>query len=145
MSALRALLAAAALTLAAITPASAAYRITHDNGGPIWAYIDKYNALRNAGGTVIIDGLCLSSCALIAGLMPAERVCVTPYGQLGFHSASTAHHFDSEATRMVWQMYPETVRALLRERGWDGHSEHAEMIYIEGAELRSLFAACASH
>ena len=128
-------------------------RITFDGGGRITDYIERYSALRLAGGRVIIDGLCISACTMVTGLMPASQVCVTPYAQLAFHSAAQidpitgerAH--SSEGTRLVWNVYPDKVRALLRAKSWNGEdskiNEHPDLIYVAGDELRTLIRPCA--
>jgi len=127
-------------------------RITFDGGGRIDQYIERYSALRLAGGRVVIDGLCISACTMVTGLMPAERVCVTPYAQLAFHSAAMVdplgnHAHSAEGTRLVWNVYPENVRALLRAKSWDGEdaeaNEHPGLIYVAGDELRTLIRPCA--
>lgn len=146
---LQRLLALVLLCLLSSDARASAYRITFDPGGVVDAYVEKYNALRLAGGQVIIDGACLSACTLVAGLIPAERVCVTAHAFLGFHSASETHrtgerHFAREYTRIMWRMLSERVRELVRSHGWDGESEHEALVFVEGEELRTIFAECES-
>ena len=74
-----------ACTLA--TPAFADYRITRDVGGRIDLYKIRYAKLRDSGERVIIDGICNSACTLVLGIVPHNRICVTPRAQLGFHQA----------------------------------------------------------
>lgn len=128
------------------TSAPAHFRIVHDEGGLLYAYIDKYIALREGGASVVLDGMCLSSCALIVGLMNPEQVCVTPRARLGFHSVAIELHnlrrHDEESTRMYFNMLPAPMRELLRMRGWDGASEHAAIIFVEGDDLLAFFRAC---
>src|SRR5262249_8394798 len=84
-------------------------RITFDGGGRISDYIERYSALRLSGGRVVVDGLCISACTIVTALMPAERVCVTPYAQLAFHSAARVNPLTgeqahrSEGTPVVWE------------------------------------------
>jgi hypothetical protein len=80
------LVAAAALALLA-TDASATMRISDDVGGRIGAYVDQYTAARNSGERVVIDGVCLSACTLVLGIVPRNRICVTRRAMLGFHAA----------------------------------------------------------
>ena len=77
-------LASALLT----TVASAEVRITNDPGGEISAYLRKFQDMRASGERLVIDGPCLSACTLFTGLIPRDRVCVTPRAVLGFHAAS---------------------------------------------------------
>jgi hypothetical protein len=126
------------------------YIIDFSPGGVISDFIEEYDAVRRSGRRVVIDSLCLSACTLVIGLVPLDRVCVTPYAQLGFHSAWFSTPFgpahSSEGTRLIWQVYPENVRQLLRKRGWDGgvanENQHQDLIYLSGDDLRSLIRSC---
>lgn len=118
-------------------------------GGSVFGFIGDYDELRRSGRAVRIDGLCVSACTLIVGEVPPDRVCVTPYAKLGFHSATqpSERHpdhwvFSPDGTRILWQVYPDSVRALLRKHGWDIRKPHPNLIYIEGKELLSLYRAC---
>lgn len=117
-------------------------RITSDFGGGIIEYIEKYNKLRQTGGKVRIDDLCMSACTLATGLLPDEDVCVSPYAIMAFHSAwvmtfgGPAH--SKQGTDLLWAIYPEKVKEKLRERGWDG-GEHPEFIYFKGTDF---YKAC---
>src|SRR5215831_8364414 len=63
------------------------YRITRDHGGLVDQYKYKYAMIRDRGERVIIDGICNSACTLVLGIVPLNRVCVTPRASLGFHQA----------------------------------------------------------
>ena len=41
-------------------------------------YKRKYAAIRDSGERVIIDGVCNSSCTLVLGIVPLNRICATP-------------------------------------------------------------------
>jgi hypothetical protein len=132
------------------------YVIQYDGGGRLDEYYQTYSALRQSGRPVRIDGMCMSACTMVAGLIPLERVCVTPYAVLAFHSAYRVSMFgaehSSEGTRMIWQTYPEAIRKILIENGWNGDpsdhrtapqgNKHPEMIYIRTPELYSIFRPC---
>jgi hypothetical protein len=131
--------------------APSSYVITNDPGGRIDQFIDKYTALRRSGAKVEIDGFCASACTLVTGMLPTDRVCVTPFAKLGFHSAfwintqTGERGFSSEATRLLWHIYPENVRDLLRKRGWDGEgktADHPNIIFVEGPELLAIYQPC---
>ncbi len=62
-------------------------RITRDHGGLVEEYKERYARVRDAGQRVVIDGICNSACTLILGIVPINRVCVTPRASLGFHQA----------------------------------------------------------
>jgi hypothetical protein len=116
-----ALLVPAALWTSAAT---ADYRITRDYGGLLEGYKAKYTAIRDRGERVIIDGICNSACTLVLGIVPLNRVCVTPRASLGFHMA----YYDQAATdgmkvvsyvgtAEVMSYYPETVKQWLSRHG----------------------------
>ena len=67
--------------------APAAERILDDSGGRIGTYLTKYEALRKSGQRVVIDGTCASACTLLLGVIPHNRICVTPRAVLAFHAA----------------------------------------------------------
>jgi hypothetical protein len=104
--------------------AAADYRITQDYGGPIERYKAKYAAIRDRGERVIIDGACNSACTLLLGIVPLNRVCVTPRASLGFHMP----YYDMAATDGVkvvsyagtgdfLSYYPEGLKDWLNRHG----------------------------
>jgi hypothetical protein len=104
--------------------AAADYRITQDYGGPIERYKAKYAAIRDRGERVIIDGVCNSACTLLLGIVPLNRVCVTPRASLGFHMP----YYDMAATDGVkvvsyagtgdfMSYYPESLKDWLNRHG----------------------------
>src|SRR6478672_12685716 len=95
--------------------ATADYRITRDHGGLVDQYKVKYAAIRDRGERVIIDGVCNSACTLVLGIVPLNRICVTPRASLGFHTAFIDTRFtagikvtSSWATADMLAYYPET-------------------------------------
>jgi hypothetical protein len=96
-------------------------------------YVERYEQLRASGQTVIIDGLCASSCTIVLGAIPHERICVTRNANLAFHAAWDfgAHGraiTNPGATRMLYSMYPSQVRHWIANRG--GLSPR--MIFLRG-------------
>lgn len=75
------------LLLLVAAPAQADLRITRDHGGYVEQYKEKYQRIRRRGERVIIDGICNSACTLVFGIVPLNKVCVTPRASLGFHQA----------------------------------------------------------
>ena len=75
------------LSVAAATPARAELHITRDHGGYVEEYKAKYKRVRERGERVIIDGICNSACTLVLGIVPMNKICVTPRASLGFHQA----------------------------------------------------------
>lgn len=145
---LAALFAAVALALAPAPPAAAApFVITYNEGGMIGSFVMQYLALQQVGANVVIDGACISACTVVTAFIDADKVCVTQRARLAFHSASEEDgKFAFEATRMLWTMYPEAVRTMLRAKGWDGdmNKPHPDLVWISNAELRTLYRTCPS-
>ena len=120
-----------ALMLALVLPvvlgnssAHADYRIKRDHGGYVEEYKAKYALIRDRGERVIIDGICNSACTLVLGIVPLNRVCVTPRASLGFHQA----YYDKSltfgmkvtsyaGTADLVSYYPETVKDWIRRNG----------------------------
>ncbi len=80
-------LLAAMLLLAGAGTSHAVVRIADDRGGQIGRYVERYDQLRASGQTIIIDGLCASSCTIVLGAIPHEKICVTRNANLAFHAA----------------------------------------------------------
>ena len=115
---------AASVIAGAADVAFADYRIRNDYGGFIHKYKLKYAAIRDRGERVIIDGACNSACTLVLGIVPLNRICVTPRASLGFHTA----YFDRSYTFGIkltsyWDTadmlayYPEKVKKWLDRHG----------------------------
>src|SRR6202051_859085 len=75
------------LLLLLATPARADLHITRDHGGYVEEYKVKYQRIRDHHERVIIDGICNSACTLVFGIVPMNKICVTPRASLGFHQA----------------------------------------------------------
>ena len=104
--------------------AAADYRITWDPGGLLEEYKARYAVIRDRGERVIIDGMCGSACTLVLGIVPLNRVCVTPRARLGFHMAyydeattDGSKVLSHEATAEVMSYYPEAVKEWISRHG----------------------------
>jgi hypothetical protein len=133
--------------LITILPAPAAQRVTFSPGGRIDHFYETYTQWRLSGELVVIDGFCISACTFAVGLIPPDRLCVTPYARFAFHSATYTNHqgqrvFAREGSRLAWYIYPQNVRELLLRRGWQKGMEHDELIYVEGKELHTIVRPC---
>jgi len=133
----------AALAALTVSNASAAVRIKADPGGQIGPYLENLVALRGSGERVIIDGPCLSACTMVLGVIPRERICVTPRARLGFHAAwhpggNGQQVMSREATKLLMEIYPEHVRSWIKGRG--GLSPR--MMYLSGRELTAMYQTC---
>ena len=99
-------------------------RITRDFGGYVEEYKARYQRIRETGERVIIDGVCNSACTLVLGIVPLQRICVTPRASLGFHQA----YFDKRWTAGVkvtsiagtdelMSVYPNPVKEWIGRQG----------------------------
>jgi hypothetical protein len=141
------------LLLALTVPASADLRIRRDHGGYLEEYKAKYARIRDSGERIIIDGICNGACTVLLGIVPLNRVCVTPRARLGFKQA----HYDTQGTTGFWQwtawfsmtnisatdelmsIYPQSVKDWIsRQGGLSG-----ELKYLKnGPELWAIVDPC---
>ena len=104
--------------------ARADLHITRDHGGYVKEYKAKYERIRDRKERVIIDGICNSACTLVFGIVPMNKICVTPKASLGFHQAYYDKAFtfgikvtSSEGTSDLMSYYPDTVKDWIRRNG----------------------------
>ena len=140
---LRAAVCGAIFAAVLAADAGAAVRISNDKGGQIGPYLDAYVSLRKTGQRVIIDGPCLSACTIVLGVMPRDRICVTPRAQLGFHAAWNPGRngrpvLSQAGTKALWDIYPGEIRTWLKRRG----GLKPKMVYLSGSELMSMYRIC---
>jgi len=136
-------LLAAMLLLAGVGTGHAVVRIANDRGGQIGRYVERYEQLRATGQTVMIDGLCASSCTIVLGAIPHEKICVTRNANLAFHAAwdfgaRGQAITNPGATRMLYSMYSSQVRHWIANRG--GLSPR--MIFLRGRQLEAMYRPC---
>ena len=135
---------AAIATIGMAVPASASpgERILDDSGGRIGAYLSRYEVLRKSGQRVAIDGTCASACTLLLGVIPHNRICVTPRAVLAFHAAwdpsLTGAQTNAPATKYLWSHYPDNVRRWIARHG----GLKSQTIYLGGRELAAMFPIC---
>ena len=99
-------------------------RITRDHGGYVTEYKAKYERIRDRKERVIIDGICNSACTMVFGIVPMNKVCVTPRASLGFHQAYYDKAFtfgikvtSSEGTSDLMSYYPRPVKDWISRNG----------------------------
>lgn len=134
-----------AAILAAAYPRAAAalVRIADDDGGKIGDYYAHYMALRDAGEQIVIDGTCSSACTMVLGIVPHDRICVTPNAVLGFHAAWRPgllgiEIINTPATQTLMNIYPVPIRQWIARKGGLG----LETIYLSGPELFAMYRQC---
>ena len=125
-----------------VASALATVRISDDRGGQIGDYLAKYHALRENGERVMIDGTCASACTMLLGVIPRNRICVTPRAVLAFHSAwtptSEGEQISSAGNYYLWSNYPPAVRKWIIQHG----GLHSRIIYLSGVELTAMYPRC---
>ena len=117
-------LVACLLPMLASVPARADLRITRDHGGYVEEYKAKYERIRKSGERVIIDGICNSACTLVFGIVPLNKICVTPRASVGFHQAyyDKAYTFgmkvtSAEGTSDLMSYYTPPIKAWIARNG----------------------------
>jgi hypothetical protein len=137
-----------ALLLALLLPASARadVRITRDFGGHVDQYKKRYAEIRDRGERVIIDGICNSACTLVLGIVPLNKICVTPRASMGFHQAYYDRRYTAgmyvqsyAGTDELMSYYPETLKEWITEKG--GRAPPMKTIR-NGADLWAIIDPC---
>jgi hypothetical protein len=137
-----------ALLLALLLPASARadVRITRDFGGHVDQYKKRYAEIRERGERVIIDGICNSACTLVLGIVPLNKICVTPRASMGFHQAYYDRRYTAglyvqsyAGTNELMSYYPETLKEWIAEKG--GLARQMKTIK-NGTDLWSIIDPC---
>lgn len=110
--------------VAASSAARADLRVTRDYGGYVEEYKVKYHRIRERGERVIIDGICNSACTLVFGIVPMNKICVTPRASVGFHQAYYDKSFtfgmkvtSADGTADLMSYYPQPVKDWIARQG----------------------------
>jgi hypothetical protein len=137
-----AMIGIAAPAIGKTTSPPAGQRILDDSGRRIGTYLTKYEALRKSGQRVVIDGTCASACTLLLGVIPHDRICVTPRAVLIFHAAwdlsLTGAQTNAPGTKYLLSHYPDGVRRWITRHG----GLRSQTIYLGGRELAAMFPSC---
>jgi hypothetical protein len=134
------------LLLLLTNPASAEVRITRDFGGYLEEYKAKYAQLRDKKERIVIDGICNSACTIVLGIVPLERVCVTPRARLGFHLAYFDRRWTAglrvtsvSGTAELMAFYPPPLKDWIARNG----GLAAQMKHLRnGADLWAVVDPC---
>ena len=137
---------ASILLMLSTSVAAADYRITRDHGGFVEDYKTRYAKIRDSGERVIIDGVCNSACTLVLGIVPLNRICVTPRASMGFHQAYYDKRWTAglrvtsvAGTDELMSYYPSTVKAWIAKNG--GLSAQMKRVF-NGTELWAIIDPC---
>ena len=108
----------------AATPAYAVLHITRDHGGYVEEYKARYKRIRDSGERVVIDGICNSACTLVFGIVPMNKICVTPKASIGVHQAYYDKAFtfgikvtSADGTSDLISYYPDPMKDWIRRNG----------------------------
>lgn len=138
----------AALLLVLLLPVSARadVRITRDFGGHVDQYKKRYAEIRERGERVIIDGICNSACTLVLGIVPLNKICVTPRASMGFHQAYYDRRYTAgmyvqsyAGTDELMSYYPATLKEWIAEKG--GLARQMKTIK-NGSDLWTIIDPC---
>jgi len=138
----------AALLVLLLLPVSAQadVRITRDFGGHVDQYKKRYAQIRDRGERVIIDGICNSACTLVLGIVPLNKICVTPRAAMGFHQAYYDRRYTAglyvasyAGTDELMSYYPDTLKEWIEQKG--GLARQMKTIK-NGADLWAIIDPC---
>jgi hypothetical protein len=118
-------------------------RILSSPGGEVMPYLELFEAVRQSGERVVIDGPCFSACTLVLSMVPNERICVTRRAVLGFHAArsldaSGRFYPEPGATKIVLEAYPAPVQKWIRSKG----GLTSRVLLLRGRALTSMYPLC---
>jgi hypothetical protein len=78
----------------------------------------------------------------VLGVIPRERICVTPRARLGFHAAwhptENGIATSRSATKLLMEIYPEHVRTWIKNRG----GLTRKLLVLSGSELAAMYPTC---
>jgi hypothetical protein len=135
---------AAITSLIGPTPAAAEVRILASPGGAVGSYLELFEAVRQSGQRVVIDGPCYSACTLVLSTIPRERICVTRRAVLGFHAPrwldrrGRQYAASDETVNVVANTYPADVRAWIDRNG----GLRGKPIFLRGRALTAMYRRC---
>jgi transcriptional regulator with XRE-family HTH domain len=127
--------------------ASRLQHIAHLLQVPVSFFFDGAPTLPGApaatGAAPSPSGPCLSACTMVLGVIPRDRLCVTPRARLGFHAAWRLNEAgrqvtSPDGTELLMSAYPQPVRDWIARRG--GLSPR--LMYLTGNELASMYPVC---
>jgi hypothetical protein len=106
----------ALLALTSFANAEKVYYIRHSPGGKISEHYFKYQRVASQYDRVEITGMCKSACTMVLGIVPLERICITPSGYFMFHAAYDRNRVRSERdTQTVLAAYAPSVKAWVEK------------------------------
>jgi hypothetical protein len=94
----------------------------HEQGGALNEHWERFQLYADRNDEVELRGECYSACTLVMSLLPRERICVGERASLHFHRArygagEYAGKPNGWATHLMYQSYPDDIRAWLDSKG----------------------------
>lgn len=122
------------------TPAQAEITISQvDFGGMITDYLKFWQNVSRSTEKVVIDAPCISACTFFLGLIPENRVCITPRASLGMHQINDGTTPDPQFSAAFFRwLYPEWVQQWLKDHG--GLQE--EVMYMYPEDMKGHIRLC---
>lgn len=118
--------------------------IVDDLGGSMNNHIAFFSAVRQNRDMIEIEGLCMSACTMLLGIVPPQDVCTRPGVVFGFHAARDADYADDgfivsqTGTALLMSYYPQPIRDWIRHQG----GLNSEMLLLSGRELERYVRPC---
>jgi len=107
----------AALLALPCASARGEYRITRDHGGLVEQNKAKYAGLRDRSECIVIGDICNSTCMLVLGIVPLQRIRATPNVGLGFRPTNVdgrvifgVNFLSDSGTEELMSIYPRPVK-----------------------------------
>ena len=122
------------------TAASATYTVDQpDPGGSVSTFIQKWQEVAASGEKVVIDAPCMSACTFFLGLVPLDRVCVTPRASLGLHQMSAGDAPDPVMSAAFYRwLYPVWAQQWIKDHG----GLKADVIFMYPEDLKGHIKLC---
>jgi len=88
----------------------------HDPGGNIAEHYSKYSQVNAQYDRVVIDGMCKSACTMVLGIVPLNKICITPSGYFMFHAGHNRDRsFNPTYTQQMMASYAPEVRGWVMQ------------------------------
>lgn len=116
-----------------------------DPGGMIGTYDMWWHRVADSGVLVIVDGDCVSACALMLGIVPPSHVCLTERATFGLHMATMPNEEtgkrepDAGVTEwMIRRYYPPVVIKWIAAQG----GLKPDVIYMHPSDFEGFYRQC---
>ncbi len=108
-------------------------------GGSMNTFLEFWRSVAKSGDNVIIDAPCISGCTFFLGLIPENKVCVTPRASLGLHQVSSGSTPNPAFSAALYRwIYPEWVQQWIKDNG----GLRDEPIYMFAEDLKGHIKLC---